>query len=72
MLCNMGLKVMPIVVRGLGTVPKELERILEKLKIRGRNETLHTTARLRLARILRRLQEIRKDLSSFKLQLKLV
>ena len=38
----------------LGTVPKDLERELEQLKLRGRIETIQTTSLLRLVKILSR------------------
>ena len=44
----------PIVVDTLGTVSKSLEKGLE----RGGNQTIQTTALLRLAKILRRVLEI--------------
>ena len=47
----------PIVIGALGMVPKGLERSLEELEIRGRIETIQTTALLRSARILRRVLE---------------
>ena len=50
-------KVIPIVVGGLGTVPKSLGKIEEELEIRGRIETIQTTALLKSARILRRVME---------------
>ena len=56
-LWNMKVKVIPIVVGALGTVPKGLERGLESLEIRGRIETIQNTALLQSARILRRVME---------------
>ena len=47
-----------IVVGALGTVPKHSEKRLEDLEIRGRIETIQTTALLQSARILRRVLEI--------------
>ena len=52
-LWNMKVKVIPIVVGALGTVPKGLE----SLKISGRIETIQNTALLQSARILRRVLE---------------
>ena len=52
----------PIVIGALFTVTKE-----EDLKMRGRVETIQTSA-LRLARILRRVLETWGDLLSLKLQ----
>ena len=54
-LWNMKLKVIPIVIGALGTVPKGLERGLENLEIRGRIETIQTIALLKSARIPRRI-----------------
>ena len=50
----MKVTVTPIVIGILGTVTKGLEQGLEDLEIRGRVETIQTTALLRSARILRR------------------
>ena len=49
--CNvtLRLRLIPIVIDALGTIPKELVRGLEVLKIKGRAETTQTTALLRLA-----------------------
>ena len=44
---NMRVTVIPVVVGALGTVLKSLERGLEVLEIRGRIETIQTTALLR-------------------------
>ena len=54
---NIRVTVVPIVIGELGTVIKGLEMKLEKLEIRGRIVTIQTTALLRSARILRRVQE---------------
>ena len=43
---NMKVTVIPIVIGVLGTVPKGLESRLEELEIRGRMETIQTTASL--------------------------
>ena len=51
---NMKVTMMPIVVSALGIVTKGLEKRPDELEIRGRIETLQTTALLRLTRILRR------------------
>ena len=45
-LWNMKVKVVPIVVVALGTVPKGLEKGLENLEIRGRIDTIQNTALL--------------------------
>ena len=57
-----------IVISVLGTVTEGLLKGLEELEIRGRVETIQTTALLRSARILRRVQETCGDLLSLKLQ----
>ena len=56
-LWNMRVKVIPIVIGALGTIPKGLEKSLDELEIRGRIETIQTTALLRSAGILRRVLE---------------
>ena len=67
-LWNMRVKVIPIVVGALGTIPKSLEKRLEDLEIRGRIETIQTTALLQSARIPRRVPETRGDLLSLRFQ----
>ena len=57
MLWNMKVKVIPIVVGALGTVPKGIEKVLENLEIRGRIDTIQNTTLLQSARILRRVME---------------
>ena len=56
-LWNMRVKVVPIVIGALGTVPKGLEKSLSELEIKGRIETIQTTALLKSARIIRRVLE---------------
>ena len=56
-LWNMRVKVLPIVIGALGKVPKGLERSLDELEIRGRIETIQTTALLKSARIIRSVVE---------------
>ena len=51
------MKVVPIVIGVLGTVPKSLEKNLGELEVRGRIETIQSTALLGSARILRRVRE---------------
>ena len=46
-LWNMRVKVVPIVIGALGTVPKGLEKSLSELEIKGRIETIQTTALLK-------------------------
>ncbi len=53
----MKVTVILIVIGELGTVPKELVQGMEDLEIRGRAETIQTTALLRSTRILRRVLE---------------
>ena len=53
----MKVKFIPIVIGALGTVNEESLKGLEDLEIRGRVETIQTTALLRSARILRRVLE---------------
>ena len=64
----MKLMVIPIVIGALGTVTKELVQGLQDLDIRGRVETIQTTALLRLARIPRGVLETWGDLLSLRLQ----
>ena len=65
---NMKVTVIRIVIGALGTVIKELVLGLKDLEIRGRVETIQTTASLRSVRILRRVRETCRDLLSLKLQ----
>ena len=60
--------VMPIVVRELGTIPKDLERRQEELKIRGRIETIKTTALLKSFWVFRRVMDSRNDWRSLRFQ----
>ena len=53
----MKVTMMPIVIGALGSVTEKLVQKLEDLKIRGRMDTIKTTALLRLARIRRRVLE---------------
>ena len=55
---NMKTRVVPVIVGALGTVPKTLRERLEEIGIRGRIETVQTTALLGTARILRKVLEI--------------
>ena len=62
-LWNMKVTMTPIVVDALGTVvPKSLERNLEELEIRGRIETIQTTALLKPVWMLKWVLEIRGDI----------
>ena len=56
-LWNMKEMVIPVVIGTLGTVTKVLIQGLEDFEIKGRVETIHTTALFKLARILRRVLE---------------
>ena len=53
-LWNIKVMIIPIVIGALGTVNEGLVKRLKNLEIRGRMETIQTTALLRLVRILRR------------------
>ena len=56
-LWNMQVTIIPIVIGAFGTVTKGLLKGLEDLEVGGRLEIIQTTALLRTARILRRVQE---------------
>ena len=56
-LWNIKLTIISVVIGALGAVTKRLIKGLEYLEIRGRVETIQTTALLRTARILRRVPE---------------
>ena len=64
---SMKVKIIPIVIGAFGTVSKGLLKSLKDLEIRGRVETILTTALLIFARILRRVLKIWGDLLSRKL-----
>ena len=49
--------VIPIVIGALGTILKGIVKELEELEIRGRTETIRTTALFSSTRILRRVLE---------------
>ena len=66
-LWNMKVTFIPIIIGTLGTVTKGLLKGLDDLEIRGREETIQTTALLRSARILRRVLETWGDMLSLKL-----
>ena len=53
----MKVTIVPIVISALGTITKGLLKGLEDLEVGERVETIQTTALLRTARILRRVQE---------------
>ena len=71
-LWNIKVTIVPIVIGALGTVTKGLLKGLEDLEVRGRVETIQTTALLRTARILRRVLETWGNLLSLKLQWKTI
>ena len=56
-LWNMKVTIIPIVIGAFGTVTKGLLKRLEDMKVGGRVKTIQTTVLLRMARILRRVQE---------------
>ena len=66
----MKVTIVPILIGALGTITKGLLKDLEDLEVGGRVEAIQTTALLRTARILRRVQETWGDLLSLKLQWK--
>ena len=55
---NMKVAVISVEIGALGTIPKRLIKVLKDLEIRGRVETIQTTALLRLAWIQKRVLEI--------------
>ena len=65
---NMKVTIVSIVIGALGTITKGVLKGLEDFEVGGWVETIQTTALLRTARILRRVQETCGDLLSFKLQ----
>ena len=69
---NMKGTIVPIVISAFGTITKGLLKGLEDLKVCGRVEIIQTTALLRTARILQRVQETWGDLLSLKLQWKTI
>ena len=71
-LWNMKVTVISIVTGAPGTVTKGLVKILEDLEIRGRVETIQTTALLRSARILRRILETWRDFLSLRSKIMII
>ena len=69
-LWNVKVTIIPSVISAFGAVTKGLLKGLEDLEIRGRVDTIQTTALLRTAGILRRVLETWGDLLSLKLQWK--
>ena len=71
-LWNLKVTFIPIVIGALGTVTKGFVQGLEDLDIRGRIETIRTTALLRSARILRRVPETWGDLLQLQLRWEII
>ena len=71
-LWNMKVKLMPIVIGTLGTVTEGLIKGLEDWEIRGRVANIQTTAWVRSARILKRVQETWGNLQPLKLEWKTI
>ena len=71
-LWNMRVTIVPILIGAFGNVTKGLLKGLEDVEVRGRVETIQTTALLKTARILRRVLETWGDLLSLKLQWKTI
>ena len=69
---NMEVTIIPIVFGAFGTVTKRLLKGLEDLEVGGRVKTIQTTAKLRTARILRKVLETLGDLLSLKIQWKTI
>ena len=68
----MKVTIAPIVIGAFGTITKGLLKGLEDFEVGGGIESIQTTALLRTARILRRVQETWGDLLSLKLQWKTI
>ena len=71
-LWDMKMTVILTVIGALDTVAKGLVQRLEDVEIRGRAETIQTTALSRSARILRKVLETGGDFLSLKLQWKII
>ena len=71
-LWNMKVTIIPIAIGAFGKVTKGLLKGLEDLEVDGRVKTIQTTAFLKTARILRRVQETWGDLLSLNLQWKTI
>ena len=69
---NMKVMFISIMIGALGKVIKGLIKGLEDLEIKGRMETIQTTALMRSVRILRRVLETWEDLLSLRLQWKTI
>ena len=66
-LCNLKVKIIPIVIVAFGTLTKGLLKGLEDLEVGGRVETIQTTALSRTAILSRRVPETWKNLFSLRL-----
>ena len=71
-LWNMKVMVIPVIIGTLDTVTKGLVPVLKNLEIRGRVETIQSTALFGLVRILRRVLETWGNLLSLRLQRKTI
>ena len=71
-LWNMKVTIVPIVIGAFDTVTKGLLKGLEDLKVRGRVDTIQTTALVRTARILKRVLDTWEDLLSLRLQWRII
>ena len=71
-LWNMKVTIILIVIGAFGTITKGLLKGQEDVEVRGRVETIQTTALLRTARILRKVLETWGHLLSLKLQWKTI
>ena len=69
---NMKVTIILTVIGAFGTVTKGLLKGLEDLEVGGREETIQTTALLKMDRILRRVLEIWGDVLSFNFQWKII
>ena len=67
-LWKMKLTMIPIMVRALRTIPKNLEKRLKKLEIRGITETTFVTSGLKLIKIMRRVLETLGNFLPLRLQ----
>ena len=67
-LCNIRVRIIPILNGALGTVTKGLVQGPEDLEITGQVETIQTNELLRSARVLRRVLVTWEDLLSLKIQ----
>ena len=71
-LWHMKVTIIPIVIGAFGTVTRGFLKGLEDLEVSGRVETIQTTALLKTARILRKVQETWGDLLSLNLMWKTI